>query len=215
MDQYINCAFLLVFSSSPHHLTLWPLQKIRLMRLGINMLSHPPQPFIIVCMCACVCVFTDRSQRARERDNERGCATTLTHLHYTITQTHTVCACLNASMNLHTSTNRYTNKHWLMYVNGNVTELVCTTHTSGVSSISNPCETVDYSCKFSCLQTAFAMSFYLLQLNVNHYLVYSCFQRDVCELFSSTQSCRLGLGWQLTVTWQVIWKPFDGIHFHW
>lgn len=134
---------------------------------------------------------------ASERDNERVCATTLTHLHYTITQTHTVCACLNTSMSLHTSTNRYTNKHWPVYVNGNVSELVCTTHTSGVSSISNPCETVDYSCKFSCLHTAFAMSFYLPQLNVNHYFVYSWFQRNNCELFSSTQSCRLGFGRQL------------------
>lgn len=33
------------------------------MRLGINMLNHPPQPFIIVC----VCVFADRKQVGGEQ----------------------------------------------------------------------------------------------------------------------------------------------------
>lgn len=39
------------------------------------------------------------------------------------------------------------------------------------------------------------VSSYLLQLNMIHYLVYSSFQRNICgvlELFSATQSCRLG-----------------------
>lgn len=85
--SYIKRAILLVFSSSPptHHLTLWPLQKIKLMRLGINMLNHPPQPSIIgrtrVRVCVCVC-----------RAGGQGCvkdgAASSRHLHYTNTQTH-------------------------------------------------------------------------------------------------------------------------------
>ena len=40
-----------------------------------------------------------------------------------------------------------------IYVKGNVTKPVCILHISGETAISNPCETVDYACKFSCLQT--------------------------------------------------------------
>lgn len=39
----------------------------------------------------------------------------------------------------------------------------------------------------------FAVSFYLLQLNMTHSLVYSSFQRNICgvlELFSATLNCR-------------------------
>lgn len=40
-----------------------------------------------------------------------------------------------------------------IYMKGNVTEPVCIIHISGVTAISNPYGTVDYACKFSCLQT--------------------------------------------------------------
>ena len=38
-------------------------------------------------------------------------------------------------------------------MNGNIAEPVCIIHICGVTAISNPCESVDYACKFSCLQT--------------------------------------------------------------
>lgn len=54
------------------------------MRLDINMLSHPPQPFIIVCAC----VFVDRRQGVsevvgqRKRGDERQFLTlTVAHKH--------------------------------------------------------------------------------------------------------------------------------------
>lgn len=92
-------------------------------------------------------------------------------------------------MRLHTSTNRYTLRTTNM--KGNVTEPLCIIH------ISNPCETVHYACKFYLSTNWWILLcvFNLLQLNVNHYVVYSSFQRNTREFFSTTQSCRLWLAW--------------------
>lgn len=150
------------------------------------MLNHPPQPSIIVC----VCVFADiRHGVCEVVRKERGCATTLITLTlHNCTWTHTVFirACLNISMRLHMSTNRNANKHLEQSTWKAISLNQCDSYTSLVlTTISNPCETVDYACKFSCLQTDgfCCVSFYLLQLNVNHYLVYSSLQRNTAVLY--------------------------------
>ena len=61
---------------------------------------------------------------------------------------------------------------------GNIT--ACVTSVSGETDVSVPCETDDYACKFICLQTdgLCCVSFYRLQLNVNHDLVYRNFSSE-------------------------------------
>lgn len=86
MQQYISVpAILLVFSSSPSPLDLRPVEKIRLMRLGINMLHHPPQPSITVC----VSVLTDRRHVVCEvvRREQEGVCTNMKYSY--ITHKHT------------------------------------------------------------------------------------------------------------------------------
>lgn len=154
------------------------------MRLGMDMLTHPPHSSITV--CACVCLQIEGKGCARQWQTEQEVhdkLDTITLHSYRQTFTHT---CIR----LHTCTNRFTNTLGPIYMKGNVTEPECIIHIS----ISNPCETVDYACKFCCLQTdgfCCVFFFYLLQLNVSHYFVYSSFQRNICgvlALFFSIQN---------------------------
>lgn len=137
------------------------------MRLGINMLSHPPQPSITVCACAHVClqIGGEGCVRQRGEGTRRGLRNNLDALNITHKYTHKhtcICAC--------TCTRARTDKHLGQSRCKVMSPNRCASYTSLVKQppFFTPCETVDYACKFCCLQTDrfCCVSFYLLQLNV-------------------------------------------------
>lgn len=105
------------------------------MRLGINMLNHPPQPFIIVCVCLKIGGKACLRQWEREQEGVSNNLNTLTvthkHMHTCMPENE------NAPAHKHEQIRKYTLGK--IHMNGNVTEPWYTS----VVAISNPYQTVD------------------------------------------------------------------------